>query len=62
MSEEMGREVEQLFNDRAPEESYTFRLEKVLKLALSKLLSEGIITQEDVDLSLIHISEPTRPY
>ena len=55
MSEEMGREVEQLFNDRAPEESYTFRLEKVLKLALSKLLSEGIITQEDVDLSLIHI-------
>jgi hypothetical protein len=52
MSEEMEREVEQFFNDRTPEEDYTFRLEKVMKLALARLLSEGIITQEDVDKAL----------
>ena len=37
MSEEMEREVEQFFNDRTPEEDYTFRLEKVMKLALARL-------------------------
>lgn len=61
MSEEMEREVEQLFNDRAPEESYTFRLEEVLKVALAKLLSEGIITQEDVDKAIKYVCKDTIP-
>lgn len=61
MSEEMEREVEQFFVDRAPEESYTFRLEKVLKLALAKLLSEGIITQEDVDKAIKYVCKDTIP-
>lgn len=55
MSEEMEREVEQFFNDCTPEEDYTFRLEKVMKLALARLLSEGIITQEDVDKALKYV-------
>lgn len=61
MSEEMEREVEQLFNDRSPEESYTFRLEEVLKVALAKLLSEGIITQEDVDKAIKYVCKDTIP-
>ncbi|UBE40154.1 hypothetical protein K6V31_09945 [Bacteroides stercoris] len=61
MSEEMEREVEQFFNDRTPEEDYTFRLEKVMKLALARLLSEGIITQEDVDKALKYVYRETIP-
>ena len=61
MSEEMEREVEQFFNDRTPEEDYTFRLEKVMKLALARLLSEGIITQEDVDKALKYVYKEIIP-
>ena len=61
MSEEMEREVEQFFNDRTPEEDYTFRLEKVMKSALAKLLSEGIITQEDVDKAIKYVCKDTIP-
>lgn len=61
MSEEMEREVEQFFNDRTPEEDYTFRLEEVLKLALARLLSEGIITQEDVDKAIEYVCKDTIP-
>lgn len=55
MSEEMEREIEQLFCDSTPKEDYVFRLEKVMKLALARLLSEGIITQEDVDKALKYV-------
>ena len=61
MSEEMEREVEQFFNDRTPEEDYTFRLEKVMKLALARLLSEDIITQEDVDIALKYVYKEIIP-
>ncbi|MBX9088490.1 hypothetical protein HCG92_25135 [Bacteroides cellulosilyticus] len=61
MSEEMEREVEQFFNDRTPEEDYTFRLEKVMKLALARLLSEDIITQEDVDKALKYVYKEIIP-
>lgn len=61
MSEEMEREVEQFFNDRTPEEDYTYRLEKVMKLALARLLSEGIITQEDVDKALKYVYKEIIP-
>ena len=61
MSEEMEREVEQFFNDRTPEEDYTFRLEKVMKLALARLFSEDIITQEDVDKALKYVYKEIIP-
>ena len=61
MSEEMEREVEQFFNGRTPEEDYTFRLEKVMKLALARLLSEDIITQEDVDKALKYVYKEIIP-
>ena len=61
MSEEMEREVEQFFNDRTPEEDYTFRLEKVMKLALARLLSEDILTQEDVDKALKYVYKEIIP-
>ena len=61
MSEEMEREVEQFFNDGTPEEDYTFRLEKVMKLALARLLSEDIITQEDVDKALKYVYKEIIP-
>ena len=61
MSEKMEREVEQFFNDRTPEEDYTFRLEKVMKLALARLLSEDIITQEDVDKALKYVYKEIIP-
>ena len=34
----------------------------VLELVLLALLSDGHVLIEDLPLSLIHISEPTRPY
>lgn len=51
----MTEEMEQFFNDCTLEEDYVFRLEKVMKLALARLLSEGIITQEDVDKALKYV-------
>lgn len=51
----MTEEMEQFFNDCTLEEDYAYRLEKVMKLALARLLSEGIITQEDVDKALKYV-------
>ncbi len=62
MSEEMEQEMEQFFKEYGTfEEDYTFRLEKVMKLALARLLSESIITQEDVDKALKYVYKEIIP-
>lgn len=57
----MTEEMEQFFNDCTLEEDYAFRIKEVMKLALARLLSEGIITEEDVKKAAEYIYRTDTP-